>query len=176
MTPLRLLPSLVATSLVLLVAAGSFAQQPSGKVSFKKTVLDTTFRSEGSAVGDFNKDGKLDIAAGYVWYAAPDWKMHATGEKAPEYDPHGYSNSFQTFSDDVNGDGWTDIIVVDFPGTNTWWLENPQKPDTLWPKHVLTPCTNNESPQLLDVDGAARSLVVVHLVPVNSWLQLGRAW
>jgi hypothetical protein len=25
-------------------------------------------------------------------------------------------------------------------------------------------------------DGAARSLVVVHLVPVNSWLQLGRAW
>ena len=42
--------------------------------------------------------------------------MHTTGEKAPEYDPHGYSRSFQTFADDVNGDGWTDMIVVEFPG------------------------------------------------------------
>ena len=26
------------------------------------------FRSEGVAVGDFNRDGKADIAAGTVWY------------------------------------------------------------------------------------------------------------
>lgn len=151
--PLRLFPKFLPALALLFIAAPALAQQPSGKVGFKKTVLDTVFRSEGAAVGDFNKDGKMDVAAGYVWYEAPDWKLRLTGEKAPEYDPHGYSNSFQTFADDVNGDGWTDIIVVDFPGTNTWWLENPKKPDTLWPKHVLTPCTNNESPQLLDVDG-----------------------
>ena len=147
-----LLCNLVLATLVFAVQGG-LAQQPSGKITFKKTVLDTVFRSEGAAVGDFNQDGKQDIAAGYVWYEAPDWKMRLTADKAPEYDPHAYSNSFQTFADDVNGDGWVDLVVVDFPGSNTWWLENPKKADTLWPKHVLTPCTNNESPQLLDVDG-----------------------
>jgi len=130
------------------------AQAVSGdKISFKKTVLDTTFRSEGVAVGDFNKDGKNDIAAGSVWYSAPDWKMHTTGEKAPEFDPMAYSRSFQTFADDLNGDGWTDIIVVEFPGDVTTWLENPKLADTAWTKHILTRVTNNESPQYLDVDG-----------------------
>lgn len=123
------------------------------KISFKKTVIDTTFRSEGVAVGDFNKDGKNDIAAGTVWFEAPDWKMHTTGDKAPEVDPHAYSRSFQTFADDLNGDGWTDIIVVEFPGDVTTWLENPKKADAAWPKHMLTRVTNNESPQYVDVDG-----------------------
>ena len=85
-------------------------------ITFKRTVLDTLFRSEGVAVGDFNNDGKRDIAAGTVWYAAPDWKMQLAGEKAPEYDPLNYSHAFQTFADDLNGDGWTDLIVVDWPG------------------------------------------------------------
>jgi hypothetical protein len=156
--------SLIAAIIVLACAAQSRAQQPAKEITFKKTVLDTTFRSEGAAVGDFNKDGRPDIAAGYVWYEQPDsatagpdspakWTMHATGEKAPEYNPLGYSNSFCTFSDDLNGDGWADILVVDFPGTPTWWLENPRRDGVIWPKHTLTPVTNNESPQFWDVDG-----------------------
>src|SRR3954468_16187253 len=96
------------------------------ELRFKKAVLDTVFRSEGVAVGDFDHDGKRDIAAGTVWYAAPDWKMQLTGEKAPEYDPLSYSHAFQTFADDLNGDGWTDVIVVDWPGAMTRWLENPR--------------------------------------------------
>ena len=122
-------------------------------ITFKRTVLDTLFRSEGVAVGDFNNDGKRDIAAGTVWYAAPDWKMQLAGEKAPEYDPLNYSHAFQTFADDLNGDGWTDLIVVDWPGAMTWWLENPKRPGTPWAQHILTPVTNNESPQFVDVDG-----------------------
>ncbi len=84
-------------------------------IQFKKTQLDAKFRSEGVAVGDFNKDGKMDIAAGSVWYEAPDWKMHAIDEKPAEYDPKSYSNSFCNFAEDLNGDGWTDFIRVDFP-------------------------------------------------------------
>ncbi|MDX1946304.1 MAG: VCBS repeat-containing protein [Pirellulaceae bacterium] len=143
-----------------LVTSNAWAQAPSPKISFRKTVLDTIFRSEGAAVGDFNKDGRADIAAGFVWYEQPvsgdasgKWTMHPIGEKAPEYNPLGYSNSFCTFAEDLNGDGWSDILVVDFPGTPTWWFENPRKPDAPWPKHTLTPVTNNESPQFLDVDG-----------------------
>ncbi|MCI0361370.1 MAG: VCBS repeat-containing protein [Planctomycetaceae bacterium] len=153
MTRCPLMAALAAVAVLLTVVAPASAQQPSGKVTFKKTVLDTTFRSEGVAVGDFNHDGKRDIAAGTVWYAAPDWKMQLTGEKAPEHNPLAYSRSFQTFAEDLSGDGWDDIIVVEFPGEKTTWLENPKKPETAWPRHTLAEVTNNESPQLVDVDG-----------------------
>ena len=118
------------------------AQPGSGSnLTFKRTVLDTVFRSEGVAVGDFDHDGKKDIAAGAVWYSAPDWKMQLTGEKAPEYDPLNYSHAFQTFADDLNGDGWVDVIVVDWPGAMTYWLENPQGKASIWKllrnKHFL---------------------------------------
>src|SRR5262245_56396790 len=102
--PLRLALafSAVALSAVALSAAGAaWAEEPAAKdsapgtkIHFKKQQLDPKFRSEGVAVGDFNKDGKNDIAAGFVWYEAPDWKMHNLTEKAPEYEPKGYSNSF----------------------------------------------------------------------------------
>ena len=43
---------------------------PTGKISFKKVQIDTVFRSEGVAVANYNGDGKLDIAAGSVYYTA----------------------------------------------------------------------------------------------------------
>jgi hypothetical protein len=130
------------------------------RISFKKTQLDTKFRSEGVAVGDFNNDGKLDIAAGSVYYAAPDWTVHAILAKPEEFDPAVYSHSFCNFADDINGDGWTDLIVVDFPGQQTWWFENPQTSGGAWRRHEAVPVTNNESPTYLDVDGDGRRELV----------------
>ena len=121
-------------------------------ISFKRTQLDTKFRSEGVAVGDFNHDGKMDISAGSVYYAAPDWKMVPVLEQPQQFDPHNYSDSFCNFADDINGDGRTDLIVVGFPGKETLWFEQPAVPGTPWERHVCTPITNNESPSFLDVD------------------------
>jgi hypothetical protein len=147
-----------------LVVASTFAAD-APTIRFVKTQLDADFRSEGVAVGDFNKDGKMDIAAGFVWYEAPDWKLHTIVKEPPSagrnanlgtplrYDPKSYSNSFCNFAEDVNRDGWTDLIVMDFPGTPTWWFENPKVADQDWKKHLCTPVTNNESPDFLDLDG-----------------------
>ena len=135
------------------------------KVEFTRTQLDAKFRSEGVAVGDFNHDGLPDIAAGFVWYEAPSWKMHTVVDEAPEYQPKGYSNSFVNAVRDCNGDGWDDLMVVDFPGTPTWWFENPQGKDQPWVKHELTAVSNNESPQFADLLGNGQKVWVMGVDP-----------
>lgn len=132
--------------------------KPAGKISFKKTTLDQRFRSEGVAMGDFNNDGKLDIAAGSVWYEAPAtsgdaWKMHAITAKPNEFDIKTYGDTFCNWAEDFNGDGRVDLLVVDFPGKPTWWFENPGNDEKPWEKRRAVPTTNNESPQYTDVDG-----------------------
>ena len=88
-----------------------------------------------------------------------------SGESPQEYDPHNYSNSFCNFADDLNGDGWTDLIVVDFPGKQTWWFEQPDKAGRPWKRHECTPVTNNESPSYLDVDGDGKRELVLGYDP-----------
>jgi hypothetical protein len=143
-------------AIAVLLFAGLAAAADGAKISFKRARLDSKFRSEGTSVGDFNHDGKLDVSAGSVYYAAPDWKMVSVLEKPLEFDPLNYSDSFCNFADDINGDGRTDLLVVDFPGKQTWWFEQPAAGDKPWVRHEGTPVTNNESPSYLDVDGDGR--------------------
>lgn len=171
-SPTALLYTVVATLLSGLVLPGY-----AGDITFERVQLDDKFRSEGVAVADLNNDGQLDIIAGFVWYAAPDWKMHTiiseppSASKSllgspPHFDPKGYSNSFCCFAEDRNGDGWTDVIVVDFPGTPTWWFENPGRPGAGdWKKHLCIPVTNNESPDYADVDGDGRRELIAAISP-----------
>jgi len=144
------------------------ARESTGKVSFKKTTLDRAFRSEGVGMGDFNNDGFLDISAGSVWYENPGpvgrasgrpWTMHVLGEKPNSFDIKTYGDTFMNWAEDVDGDGRLDLLVVDFPGRETWWFQNPgvgRASGRPWTKHVVVPVTNNESPQYLDVDGDGR--------------------
>ena len=121
-------------SALLLAASVSLAADP----KFKKITLSNEFFSEGANVGDFNKDGKPDYVAGQVWVEGPDFtKKHeyATPQKV---DPHVYSKNFFAFTGDINQDGWTDIVILGFPGEESWWFENPKSKsaDGEWKRHV----------------------------------------
>lgn len=134
---------------LLVASAGTLAAE----VKFKKIPLDDRFRSEGCAVGDFNGDGRLDVSAGTVYYAAGDWHVVAMVEKPETYDPKSYSHSFVNFADDINGDGRTDLVVQDHPGMATSWLEQPAGEGQIWTRHEIMPVANNESPGLYDING-----------------------
>src|SRR5256885_2390208 len=71
----------------------SFTLSANAQPTWKKTVIDRVFRSEGVAIADVNKDGKMDILVGDFWYEAPDWKMHPI-RRAMEFNDttkeHGY--------------------------------------------------------------------------------------
>ena len=50
------------------------------------------------------------------------------------FDPHGYSDNFFAFADDISGGGWTDLLVYGFPGKDASWFENSRGVDRFWPR------------------------------------------
>lgn len=161
-------------------ALSAFSQStppPAPDGSWKRQQLTDDFWAEGVAVADVDKDGSVDVLYGPYWFAGPDFaKKHTIypdtqrfkakqadgsekeleGFMGAKTEQNGYSNNFQSFTQDVNGDGWMDYVVVSFPGKETFWFENPQGKDEPWKQHVVWDVTDNESPMLVDINGDKR--------------------
>jgi len=120
--------------------------------AFSRLKPDGVFRSEGVAVADFNCDGRLNIATGNILYSGPDWRPRPMLSSPKEYNPEGYSEEFLCFAEELDGDGWTDLIVVGFPGAKTRWLRNPGRSGEPWKEYTAVEKTGNESPDWIDVD------------------------
>ncbi len=171
---------LLRLALMLGLAANAMSA-PSALPSFKKRQLTDKFWSEGAAFGDFNHDGVVDLVYGPFWYEGPDFsQVHAyapadatfvlkrpdgTAQTIPGFPgaltPHnGYSNNFYTFVHDFNGDGWDDILVIDFPGKGATWYENPRGGKGHWMPHLAAENVENESPVLADLKGTGRPVLL----------------
>ncbi len=146
-------------------------------ITWKKTVLDKVFRSEGVAVADVNKDGKMDVINGEAWYEAPDWKIHPIRKLGDYGNGDGpYSHTFACWAADLNGDGYPDLIVIDFPGTPCYWLENPKGAQGDWPKHEIWSSACNETPQYVDLFGDGKRELVMGVQPKGQENQGQMAW
>jgi hypothetical protein len=158
--------SLTVVAFLGIAPTSSFAAQTAtGGPAFKKITLSSEFISEGAHFADFNHDGKMDVVAGPYWFEGPDFKARHefTAPAAKPYTPAtGYSDYFLTFTYDFNGDGWSDILVYTWPGKEAAWYENPQKRDGHWFRHVILAVADNESPDLLDVNGDGKPELLCH--------------
>ena len=173
-TALRLLPAAVFT-----LSALAADPVPSGE--FTKKQLTDQFWAEGANFGDFNKDGKMDIVYGPFWWEGPDFtKRHSYaddthtskikkadgteetigGFKGALSNENEYSANFFAYTADINGDAWTDIVILGFPGDKSWWFENPKGGDGKWVQHVALDVTDNESPHFTDITGDGKPEIV----------------
>ena len=136
--------------------------------NWKKTTIDTVFRSEGVAVADVNQDGKMDILNGEAWYEAPNWKMHEIRKPGNYGDGlKGYSQSFACWADDINKDGYPDLIVIGFPGAPCHWFENPKGKDGHWKQHEIWSSACNETPLYVDLLGTGKKVLLMGTQPAK---------
>jgi hypothetical protein len=126
--------------------------QSSGKLpKYKKLILSDKLLAEGSHYGDFNRDGILDVVAGPYWYEGPDFTKKHEIYPVESFHPEVYSDNFDAFGIDINGDGWTDVFICAHPGTKGYWYENPKGKSGHWKKHFFPNEIGNESPNWLEV-------------------------
>jgi hypothetical protein len=162
---------------VVLAAASTFARDKDSPVAWKKTVIEGKFRSEGVAVADVNKDGKMDILIGDSWYEAPTWSKHDIRPPGDYGDGlRSYSKCMCCWSDDINGDGWPDQVVIGFPGDPAFWYENPKGKPGHWAQHEIWPSACNETPTYVDLFGDGHRVLVMAWQPKGKDNEGQMAW
>ena len=88
-------------------------------------------------------------------------RAHAAVKDYTQGKTNVYSKSFACWGEDLNGDGWIDVIVIGFPGAPCHWFENPGKKGGHWKQHEIWHSACNETPQYVDLLGNGKRVLVM---------------
>ena len=143
---------------LLLAALLSGARGNSLDGAFERLTLARDFLCEGASCADFDRDGKMDVVSGPYWYRGPEFTEKRELYPPQAFDPAGYSDNFFAFPRDFDGDGWTDVLFVGFPGEAAAWYANPLgskdgRAERHWERHLVFAHVDHESPEWTDLTG-----------------------
>lgn|GEM_PF-2511983 len=109
-------------------------------IAFDKLKIDDN-SNDACTFGDFNQDGRMDMACADAWYQAPTWTKHVFRVNRQDD---------MLLAMDVDGDGWTDLIAGAH-GDGIWYKNNGMTTG-LWTA-AATGCLMGHSGELWDIDG-----------------------
>ena len=135
--------------------------------------LTSEFVCEGANFADLDKDGHNDVIGGPYWWEGPRFeKRHEIYAPFP-FDPAHYSDAFFVWPCDVDGDGWTDLVTVGFPGKEAYWYRNPladkKQREARWQRTLIYANVSNESPAFTDINGDGKPELVFNTDSQFGW-------
>jgi hypothetical protein len=116
---------------------------------------------EAGTYGDFNHDGKMDVAAGTSWWEGPGFTVkHTIGTRS----------GTALYPYDFNGDGWTDLMLYSGQGGEGYMYINPKTTGT-WTSTKVLAKTDGENPDFLDVTGDGKPEAFVYQNRKLGWYE-----
>src|SRR5262245_61470900 len=173
--PATLSPGLLpGVCLALLLGFADPASCRGGDLAFRRHVINADSEFLAAAVFDVNKDGKLDIVCGGYWYEAPTWKKHfLRNVEIRGGRPDGYAHQVL----DVNGDGWPDLVSVNWRTSSLKWFEHPGAnlaKDPEWKEHVIALPGPSETGRIVDLLGDGTPALLPCGSNFAAWWELRR--
>lgn len=140
----------------------------SEELSFERHTLNKKSTYSACAVDDINGDGQLDIICGGWWYEGPNWNRHFVRDVEKI---RGWFDGYSHLPYDVDGDGDTDFINVNYRSKAIYWIEHPDDLLTPWPKHIIAEPGSMETGRLHDIDGDGQIDILPNGAKFAAWWQ-----
>jgi hypothetical protein len=118
-----------------------YENDDSSGTSWTKHVIDDEFMNPVTVYGeDVNGDGHMDVIGASCWTHDITWWENDDGS-GTSWTEHvidsDFKGSYSVYAEDVNGDGYMDVLGASYNDGQIAWWENDDGSGTSWTEHMV---------------------------------------